>query len=224
MVHSVWTVHGQANVPERNPLEAARGLAQSGPDDHVGHKRIQLAFAMRMNGGGVRARPPALACVAPVAGLGSRACLPIRCPLFLADAPGALLDRDRLFAYMALADEGARLARALRGLGVRPGDRVALWLPNIPAWFSLFFACARLGAIAVSVNTRFKSHEVADIVGRARAKLLCFWPGFRQIDFAGMLAGCDAAALSALEALLVYEETAPRPRNSSANLPIAIAG
>ena len=132
-------------------------------------------------------------------------------PAFLAAAPGALLDRDRPLTYATLADESARLACALRELGVRPGDRIALWLPNVPAWLTLFFACARLGAIAVSVNTRFKSHEVADIVGRSRAKLLCFWPGFRQIDFAGMLAGCDAAALSALEALLVYEEDDAAP-------------
>jgi AMP-binding enzyme len=62
----------------------------------------------------------------------------------------------------------ARASGALRELGVRAGDRVALWLPNVPAWLALLFACARLGAIAVSVNTRFKSHEVADIVGRSR--------------------------------------------------------
>ena len=60
------------------------------------------------------------------------------------------------------------------------GDRVALWLPNMPAWLALFFACARLGAIAVSVNTRFRSHEVADIVDRSRARLLVFWPGFKD--------------------------------------------
>ena len=81
----------------------------------------------------------------------------------------------------------------------------------MPAWLALLFACARLGAIAVSVNTRFKSHEVADIVGRSRAKLLCYWPGYRQIDFSGILAGCDRAALSALEALLVYEEDGTAP-------------
>lgn len=127
-------------------------------------------------------------------------------PAFLAAAPGVLLDRDRPLAYAALADESARLARGLRELGVRAGDRVALWLPNVPAWLALFFACARLGAIAVSVNTRFRSHEVADIVGRSRARLLCYWPGFRQIDFSAILAGCDPAALAALEALLVYEE------------------
>ncbi len=131
---------------------------------------------------------------------------PATLPAFLAAAPGALLDRDRPFEYAALAGESARLAAGLRELGVSAGDRVALWLPNVPAWLALFFACARLGAIAVSVNTRFRSHEVADIVGRSRCRLLCYWPGYRDIDFSGILAGCDPAALSALEALLVYEE------------------
>jgi fatty-acyl-CoA synthase len=132
--------------------------------------------------------------------------IPATLPAFLSAVRGVLIDRDRPIAYAALADESARLAGALRRLGVRRGDRVALWLPNIPAWLALFFACARLGAVAVSVNTRFKSHEVADIVGRSRSKLLCFWPGFRHIDFAGILADCDASAMSALQAILVYEE------------------
>lgn len=132
-------------------------------------------------------------------------------PAFLAAAPGGLLDRDRPIAYSALADESARLAGALRALGVRPDDRVALWLPNISAWLALFFACARLGAIAVSVNTRFRAHEVADIVARSRAKLLCYWPGYRDIDFNGILADIDPAALSSLSALLVYEEDGTAP-------------
>lgn len=132
-------------------------------------------------------------------------------PAFLAAAPGALLDRERPLAYAALACDSARLARSLRELGVGAGDRVALWLPNIPAWLALFFACARLGAIAVSVNTRFRSHEVADIVCRSRAKLLCLWPGFRQVDFAGVLAGCDPAALATLEAVIAYAEDGALP-------------
>lgn len=132
--------------------------------------------------------------------------IPETLPAFLAATQGMLFDRDRPITYAALADESARLAGALRQFGVRSGDRVALWLPDIPAWLALFFACARLGAIAVSVNTRFRSQEVADIVGRSGAKLLCFWPGFRDIDFAAILAGCDASALSALQGLLVYEE------------------
>ena len=121
------------------------------------------------------------------------------------DAP-ALIDRDRPVSYGALADESARLASGLASLGIGAGDRVALWLPNLPAWLATFFACGRLGAIAVSVNTRFRSHEVADIVGRAGCKAIACWPGFRNIDFAGILAGCDPAALRALTHVIAYAE------------------
>jgi fatty-acyl-CoA synthase len=86
----------------------------------------------------------------------------------------------------------------LAELGVGPGDRVALWLPNVPAWLVLFFACARLGAIAIAVNTRFRAAEVEDIVGRSGAKVLAFAPGFRRIDFAGILAELELARLESL--------------------------
>jgi fatty-acyl-CoA synthase len=121
------------------------------------------------------------------------------------DAP-ALIDRDRPVSCRALAGESARLAGGLASLGIRAGDRVALWLPNLPAWLATFFACGRLGAVAVSVNTRFRSHEVADIVGRAGCKAIVFWPGFRNIDFAGILAGCDRAALAGLAHVIAYDE------------------
>src|SRR5215203_3654066 len=83
----------------------------------------------------------------------------------------ALIYGGQPVTYLALAAESRRVAQGLADLGVRAGDRVALWLPNVPAWLACFFACARLGAIAVTVNTRFKSTEVADIVGRAGAKV-----------------------------------------------------
>jgi fatty-acyl-CoA synthase len=123
----------------------------------------------------------------------------------------ALLDRDRPVNRAALADEAARLAAGLRALGIGAGDRVAIWLPNLPAWLATFFACGRLGAIAVSVNTRFRSHEVQDIVGRAGCRAIVFWPGFRNIDFAGILADCDPAALGALTHVIAYAEGDERP-------------
>jgi fatty-acyl-CoA synthase len=122
-----------------------------------------------------------------------------------ASAP-ALFDRDRPVTYAALADEAARLAAGLRSLGVGTGDRVALWLPNLPAWLTTFFACGRLGAIAVSVNPRFRGHEVQDIVSRAGCKAIVFWPGFRNIDFSGILAECDPSALGGLTHAVAYAE------------------
>ena len=124
----------------------------------------------------------------------------------------ALFDRGRAVSYRELSDASARVAQGLRKLGVRAGDCVALWLPNLPAWLATFFGCAQLGAIAVSVNTRFRSHELADILQRSRARVLLFWPEFKGIEFAGILAACDPRALEALEAVIVYGESgAPAP-------------
>jgi fatty-acyl-CoA synthase len=106
----------------------------------------------------------------------------------------------------ALAMASRRVAGGLRALGIGPGDRVALWLPNVPAWLECFFACTRLGAIAVSVNTRFRAHEVGDILGRAGCRALVLWPGFKGIDFRGILGDVQPAALEALAEVVVYGE------------------
>lgn len=109
-------------------------------------------------------------------------------------------------AYRELNDESERVARALREMGLQPGDRLGIWLPNVPAWLAIFFACARLGAIAIAINTRFKSHELADIVKRSGCRFLVYWPGFRNINFDSVLNGCDATSLSSLSAIIAYTE------------------
>ena len=123
------------------------------------------------------------------------------------DSGTALIERGRPVSFHGLADESRRIAQGLRSLGVGPGQRVALWLPNVPAWLATFLACAQLGAIAVCVNTRFRSHELADILHRSRSRALVFWPGFKVIDFAGILAACDPHALEHLDTLVVYDDS-----------------
>lgn len=132
-------------------------------------------------------------------------------PGIFAGAKGGLFDRDRPVALAQLERDGARLAGTLRSLGVRAGDRVAVWLPNVAAWLVMLVACGRLGAILVAVNTRFRSAEVADIVARARCKVLLYWPGFRNIDFSGILAACDPRALESIEIFIAYGEEADAP-------------
>lgn len=123
----------------------------------------------------------------------------------------AVVDRTLPVSFRQLLDDSARVAAGLRELGVRPGDRVAIWLPNVPAWLACFFACARLGAIAVAVNTRFRAAELADIVGRSGARVLVTWPAFDKTDFVGVLAGCPPESLAALRAVVAYEEGDPQP-------------
>lgn len=126
----------------------------------------------------------------------------------------ALVYRGREWSYAELEELSRRVASALSARGIGPGERVGIWLPNCPAYVLLYFACARLGAVAVAVNTRYRSVEVEDIVGRARCKALAFWPGFRGIDFAGVLGDVDPAVLGRLGALIVYgEEGESAPAN-----------
>jgi fatty-acyl-CoA synthase len=118
-------------------------------------------------------------------------------------AAPAFIDGERTLTFAELLDCSARTAQGLADLGVGPGDRVALWLPNVPAYPILYFACVRLGAIAVAVNTRYRAVEVADIVGRSGAKVLACAPGFRRIDFLSILADIEPAALDRLAAIIV---------------------
>ncbi len=114
----------------------------------------------------------------------------------------AFVHGDRVLSFAELVDCATRAAQGLADLGVGPGDRVALWLPNTPAYPVLLFACARLSAIAVAVNTRYRAVEVADIVDRSGAKVLACAPGFRSIDFLAILADIEPNALDRLSALV----------------------
>jgi fatty-acyl-CoA synthase len=117
-----------------------------------------------------------------------------------------VIDRDNPIYPGTLELESKRVAQGLHDLGVREGDRVALWMPNVPAWLACFFAVGRLGAITVAVNTRFRSTEIADIVGRSGAKVLIYWPAFRHIDFDGILRDAGVAQIDSLETVVAYDE------------------
>ena len=136
-------------------------------------------------------------------------------------AAPALVYRDELVSYAALEAESARLARGLRDLGVGVGDRVAVWLPNTPAWIAALIACARLGAIAVASNTRFRSHEMAHLLERTAPKVLLLWPGFRRIDFLSILEDVPAQSLRSLAGIVAYsEDDAQRPPEHFRDIPV----
>ncbi len=80
-----------------------------------------------------------------------------------------------------------RLARGFLGLGVGRGDHVACWLTNSPAWLLTWFACCRIGATVVSINTRYKVSEVEYILRQSDAKALIAMPEFWNIDYLGMI-------------------------------------
>ena len=128
------------------------------------------------------------------------------------ERPGqtAFIEGDASLNFADLELTSRRLAAGLAGLGIGPGDRVALWLPNGLAYVTLFLACAQLGAVAVSVNTRFRAVEVGDLLGRSGVRILAYRPGFKHTDFDGILGKVAPKVLAGLERLVAVGDNASR--------------
>lgn len=84
----------------------------------------------------------------------------------------ALIFGSKKASYGLLSSISKKLAHALYDLGVRKGDKVALWLPNCPEFVYSFFAVLRLGAVVVPINTMFKREEARFVIEDCQAKAL----------------------------------------------------
>ncbi len=82
---------------------------------------------------------------------------------------------DLELTYAALDEGSARVAALLASRGVRPGDRVALMLPNVPHFALCYYGILRAGAVAVPLNVLLKSREVAYALMDAEVKLVLAW-------------------------------------------------
>ena len=87
----------------------------------------------------------------------------------------ALRQGDVLFTYAQLNGEVARAAAWLADKGVRPGDRVAIMIPNVYAFSIFYYAILRSGAIVVPMNPLYKSREIEYYLGDSGAKLAIIW-------------------------------------------------
>jgi malonyl-CoA/methylmalonyl-CoA synthetase len=83
----------------------------------------------------------------------------------------------RRLAYDDVVAESARLAGALRALGVEPGDRVAAQVEKSPEALLLYLACARAGAIFLPLNTAYTLAELEYFVSDAEPSLVVCDPG-----------------------------------------------
>src|SRR5690606_13020577 len=100
----------------------------------------------------------------------------------------AYYDVDQPMSYAELLAESNRIAAVLHAQGARSGDRLALWLPNCPAWLATFMSCARLGVTVISMNTRFRSREVDVMIARGKCRWLVMLPSFKGLPFRQTLA------------------------------------
>ncbi len=105
---------------------------------------------------------------------------PLERALRVASDRTAVICEDRRHTYAELGDRCRRLAGALAGLGLAPGDRVVVHALNSERYLELFLAVPAAGMVLVPVNARLAEPEVLAIVADARPRVM-----FTDQQFAG---------------------------------------
>jgi fatty-acyl-CoA synthase len=98
-----------------------------------------------------------------------------------------ILTDNVTLSYADMVERSERIAKGLRRLGVRAGDRVALVLANVPEFAPLAFAIWRLGAAAIPVNYLFRAKELAYVIGQSDCRLVVTMSSFRGLDYLAAL-------------------------------------
>src|SRR5260370_23769062 len=81
----------------------------------------------------------------------------------------ALGFQGRRWTFAEIDERVDAVAKGLVSLGIRPGDKVALWMVNRPEWIDAMFAIMKIGAVLVPVNTRFRTDDMAYILAQSDA-------------------------------------------------------
>lgn len=92
-------------------------------------------------------------------------------------------DRGLRFSWKEFEERSALLSKGLLQLGLRRGDHLGVWARNVPDWLTLFFATAQIGVVLITVNTAYKSHELAYILKQSDMKTLAIVDGFRDVSY-----------------------------------------
>ncbi len=90
---------------------------------------------------------------------------------------------DYTRTYREFRDDVDSFARSLIAMGVRPGDHVAIWATNIPAWYITFWATVKIGAVLVTVNTAYKIHELEYLLRQSDTHTLVMCDAYKDSDY-----------------------------------------
>jgi fatty-acyl-CoA synthase len=91
------------------------------------------------------------------------------------------------WTYREFDERVTRLAAGLLGLGLHPGDRVAIWAQNCAEWVLVQFATARAGLIMVNINPAYRRTELEYVLDKVQCSALILAPAFKSSDYIGMV-------------------------------------
>ena len=91
------------------------------------------------------------------------------------------------FTFSEFRAECDRVARGLISLGIKKGDHVGIWATNYTEWVVAQFATAKIGAVLVTVNPAYRTHELEYVLGQAELSALILINSFKTSDYVAML-------------------------------------
>ena len=95
-------------------------------------------------------------------------------------------DRNLRFTWSQLNQRVDDMAKGLIAVGVERGTHVGIWAANVPDWLTLLYACAKIGAVYVTVNTNYKQAELEYLCQNSDMHTLCIVNGEKDSDFVQM--------------------------------------
>ncbi|MEG0438067.1 MAG: AMP-binding protein [Solibacillus sp.] len=102
----------------------------------------------------------------------------------------AIQSMGRAVSYTALNHQANQLAHSLQQQGIKKGDKVAIFMPNVTEFVISYFAIAKLGAIVVPMNAKFTATEIEFVLNHADAKAIIahalIFESAKTIDFNGL--------------------------------------
>ena len=107
----------------------------------------------------------------------------------------AISDGDVALTYRQLDDARRETGRAFLAAGLAPGDRIAIWAPNMYQWIIAAIGAQSVGAVLVPLNTRLKGGEAAYILRASGARLLFTVDDFLGVNYPSLLQGQSLPAL-----------------------------
>ena len=93
------------------------------------------------------------------------------------------IDRAYTRSWSEFDKEVDVIAKGFLAIGIKKGDHVAIWATNVPEWLLTLFACAKVGAILVTVNTNYKVFELEYLLRQSDAKVLVMTKGTKYGDY-----------------------------------------
>lgn len=145
---------------------------------------------------------------------------------FFGDLPAVVVPGSHTMTWLELQDRVHRLANALLGLGLRPGDRVAMYAPNCSEYVEFYFACAASGIAGAALNVRLSSAELVEYVSYVQPGAVLAhptlwssaeeWLPLAAPDAALVRLGGEGGPGTSLEALMAGAQAEPPPVDPSA--------